>query len=218
MTWREGCGPHAPEVNARVIRSGRPRARSSLTTQASTRSNTRLFSPRSRIGHEAHVPTLEDPPRTHARLSRPHEDRRRPQGALGASRQGPRAALRLTQSRPGATHLARGERRHRLTGVGTFDALFARGRRTQGRWIELVVAPAERAPGRAGLVVGRKALARAVDRNYLKRRVREALRSARPAIADYDLIVRLKRPAPGPELAQAAAEAGRLIAALAERR
>ena len=118
----------------------------------------------------------------------------------------------------GAPRFARGERRHRLTGVGTFDALFARGRRTQGRWIELVVASAERTPGRAGLVVGRKALARSVDRNYLKRRVREALRAARPAITAYDLIVRLKRPAPGPELAEAAAEAGRLIAALAERR
>lgn len=187
----------------------------SLTTCASTRSNTRLFSPRSRIGHEAHVPTLEDPPRPDARLSRPHEDGRRPQGALGASRQGPRAALRLTHPPQGASRTVRGERRHRLSGVGAFDALFARGRRVQGRWIELVVASAERPQGRAGLVVGRKALRRAVDRNYFKRRVREALRAARPAIGSYDLIVRLKRPAPGPELPQAAAEAGRLIAALA---
>ncbi len=45
--------------------------------------------------------------------------------------------------------------------------------------------------------------------------MREALRAARPAIGAYDLIVRLKRPAPGPELAAAADEARRLIAALA---
>lgn len=65
--------------------------------------------------------------------------------------------------------------------------------------------------------MGRKALRRAVDRNRIKRCVREALRAARPAIGAYDLIVRLKRPAPGPELAAAADEARRLIAALAAR-
>jgi ribonuclease P protein component len=65
--------------------------------------------------------------------------------------------------------------------------------------------------------VGRKALPRAVDRNRIKRKVREALRAARPAIAAYDVIVRLKCPAPGAELAAAADEAQRLIAALAAR-
>lgn len=65
--------------------------------------------------------------------------------------------------------------------------------------------------------MGRKALPRAVDRNRLKRCVREALRAARPGIDAYDLIVRLKRPAPGPELSAAVDEARRLIAAIAER-
>jgi ribonuclease P protein component len=63
-------------------------------------------------------------------------------------------------------------------------------------------------------VVGRKALPRAVDRNRFKRKVREALRRARPAIEAYDLIVRLKRPAPGPELDAAAEEVAGLIALL----
>ena len=63
-------------------------------------------------------------------------------------------------------------------------------------------------------MVGRKALARAVDRNRFKRKVREALRRARPAIEAYDLIVRLKRPAPGPELDAAAEEVAGLIALL----
>ena len=63
-------------------------------------------------------------------------------------------------------------------------------------------------------MVGRKALPRAVDRNRFKRKVREALRRARPAIEAYDLIVRLKRPAPGPELDAAAEEVAGLIALL----
>ncbi len=63
-------------------------------------------------------------------------------------------------------------------------------------------------------MVGRKALPRAVDRNRFKRKVRETLRRARPAIEAYDLIVRLKRPAPGPELDAAADEVAGLIALL----
>jgi ribonuclease P protein component len=66
-------------------------------------------------------------------------------------------------------------------------------------------------------VVGRKALPRAVDRNRFKRKVREALRRARPPIEGYDLIVRLKRPAPGPELDAAVDEAAMLIALLCGR-
>ena len=63
-------------------------------------------------------------------------------------------------------------------------------------------------------MVGRKALPRAVDRNRFKRKVREALRRARPAIEAYDLIVRLKRPAPGPELDAAVEEVAGLISML----
>ena len=66
-------------------------------------------------------------------------------------------------------------------------------------------------------MVGRKALPRAVDRNRFKRKVREALRRARPGIEAYDLIVRLKCPAPGPELDAAVDEAATLIAMLCGR-
>ena len=62
--------------------------------------------------------------------------------------------------------------------------------------------------------MGRKALPRAVDRNRFKRKVREALRAAQAGIERYDLIVRLKRPAPGPELASAAEEAASMLATL----
>ncbi|MEO8485205.1 MAG: ribonuclease P protein component [Betaproteobacteria bacterium] len=113
--------------------------------------------------------------------------------------------------RPPGTPRRPAARAYRLTGIGSFDALFRTGRRRQGRWIELVIARAQQSPGRIGLVVGRKALPRAVDRNRFKRRVRETLRRCRPAIEAYDLIVRLKRPAPGPDLVAAIEEAEGLI-------
>src|SRR4029079_16954254 len=64
-----------------------PAGRSSLPPQPGTPPG---------VKHETHVPTVEDPSCAHARLSRPHEDGRRPQGSVGAPREGPHAAFGLT--------------------------------------------------------------------------------------------------------------------------
>ena len=77
-----------------------------------------------------------------------------------------------------------------------------------------MVAGAKQPPGRVGLVVGRKALPRAVDRNRFKRKLREVLRQERSGLAAYDVIIRLKRPAPGPELDAAIEEADGMIRGL----
>jgi ribonuclease P protein component len=76
----------------------------------------------------------------------------------------------------------------------------------------LISVPATVAPGRAGLVVGRKALPRAVDRNRLKRLLREMLRAARPQACALDLVIRVKRPLRQADLRPAAEEAGALLA------
>jgi ribonuclease P protein component len=91
--------------------------------------------------------------------------------------------------------------------------VFRTGRRFEGRYLQLIAAPAAHPPGRAGFVVGRKALPRAVDRNRLKRVVREVLRASRPGIEGFDLIVRLKRPLKRVEVDAAAGEAATLLAA-----
>jgi ribonuclease P protein component len=75
----------------------------------------------------------------------------------------------------------------------------------------LVAAPAERSPGRIGYVIGAKAIPRAVDRNRLRRRLRETLRAARPAIEIYDVIVRVKRAVQKNEISAAAAEGSALV-------
>jgi ribonuclease P protein component len=101
---------------------------------------------------------------------------------------------------------------HRLTGTGAFEALFTHGRRHEGRYVQLITVPAIEAVGRAGIVVGRKVLSRAVDRNRFKRLFREALRRARPEANALDLIVRVKRPLRREEIATAADEAEALLA------
>ena len=63
-------------------------------------------------------------------------------------------------------------------------------------------------------MIGAKAVPRAVDRNWLRRRLREAVRAARPAVERYDLIVRVKRKLDRSELMAAADEGPALIGGL----
>jgi len=71
--------------------------------------------------------------------------------------------------------------------------------------------PAARAPGRVGYVIGGKAIPRAVDRNRLRRRFREIVRAARPAIERYDIILRVKRAVSRDEIPATVAEGGALV-------
>ena len=57
----------------------------------------------------------------------------------------------------------------------------------------MIAAPAAQVPGRVGYVIGRKAMPRAVDRNRLRRRLRERVRASRPAVLRYDIILRVRR-------------------------
>jgi ribonuclease P protein component len=93
--------------------------------------------------------------------------------------------------------------------------VFRSGRRRDGDYVQLLSMPAQRAPGRAGFVITRKSLPRAVDRNRVRRLFREALRAARPAVEIYDVILRLKRGCPRTQFGLVATEAGRLLGSLA---
>ena len=83
--------------------------------------------------------------------------------------------------------------------------------------MQLVAAAAAQTPGRVGYVIGRKTLPRAVDRNRLRRCLREAVRAMRPSLASYDVILRVKNVANRTELDAAVSEAAGLLAALVAR-
>ena len=108
-------------------------------------------------------------------------------------------------------------RRCRLTGAGAFDAVFRAGRRSEGEFLQLVCAPAIRACGRVGYVIGAKVLPRAVDRNRVRRMLRAALRESKSRIGGLDVIVRVKRPVARSEFARIVVEARRLLAVLPAR-
>ena len=90
--------------------------------------------------------------------------------------------------------------------------MFRSGARFDGRYLQLIAAPAEGEPGRVGYIIARRSIPLAVDRNRLRRRQREAVRHARPAACAYDMILRVRGPIARDEIASAAAEAARLIA------
>ena len=108
-------------------------------------------------------------------------------------------------------------RAFRLTGPGAFEAVFQAGRRSEGRHVQLIAAVAAKSPGRVGYVIAARTLPRAVDRNRLRRCLREAVRGLRPALSAFDVILRVKKVANRTELEAAVSEAAHLLAALVAR-
>ena len=84
-------------------------------------------------------------------------------------------------------------RRYRLTKTDEFSSVFGFRRAIRGKLLMLHYQP--RPEGmtepRLGLVVGKKLLKHAVDRNRLKRIVREQFRLRRASLPGVDLVVRL---------------------------
>lgn len=73
--------------------------------------------------------------------------------------------------------------------------------------MQLLFAPAPESSGRFGCVIGAKHMPRAVDRNRLKRMLREAVRVRRASLARFDVVVRLHSVCGAEELPGVAAEA-----------
>lgn len=84
----------------------------------------------------------------------------------------------------------------------------------EGEYLQLIVAPAPPGGGRTGFIIGRKVSLRAVDRNRIRRKLREVVR-ALPLEADrYDVVLRVTRGKTRAEQDAAAREAVRLLARL----
>ena len=84
---------------------------------------------------------------------------------------------------------ARFPRRARLQKPGEFKAAFERGSRLNEKWLTALVVSSGDAEPRLGLAVPKKAVPRAVDRNRIKRQIRESYRTRRAAFPAVDVVI-----------------------------
>lgn len=77
----------------------------------------------------------------------------------------------------------------RLRHAAEFRAVFAHGRKVVYPAFVLIAAPGNGAPARLGLALAKRRIARAVDRNRVKRVVRESFRRCRAELGSTDVVV-----------------------------
>ena len=141
--------------------------------------------------HEAHLSALRSTQKTHPRLSGAHAHPRRSRGDTRAPspRPGPPFGLRQS-SQFGFSREQRLRRKAQITSV------LARGRSTTSDGVRLHSMPSNDGP-RFGVIAGRQAWPRAVDRNRFRRLARESFRLLRQHLQPRDYIVRALNPQRG---------------------
>lgn len=85
--------------------------------------------------------------------------------------------------------MARFLRRARLQKPGEFEAAFESGSRHHEKWLTAVVLANSLAQPRLGLVVSKKTAAAAVQRNRIKRQIRESFRLNQHQLPSVDIVV-----------------------------
>ena len=85
-------------------------------------------------------------------------------------------------------------RRHRFTVQGSFGAILRNSRKLRSPHAVLHVAPGSSGSSRLGVALTRRVLPSAVDRNRVKRSIREVFRRHRIRNAGLDLVVMLRAP------------------------
>lgn len=154
---------------------------------SAARSNTALF--RTRGTDEAHLPTVQDASRAASRLSRAQQDAGRTQGSAQPAR------ARAPSPRVVAVVAAAQKRfvldaARKLRQKAEFERLLRQGeRRVLDGYTFFVERRAEGLP-RLGILISRKHAAAAVDRNRIKRCIREAFRLEQERLGPLDVLVR----------------------------
>ena len=118
----------------------------------------------------------------------------------------------MSDRQPRAGPLARKIRLERLTQRAQFQAVLAYDNAAAGRRFMVRAMPNGLMHARLGIIAGRKAIPRAVDRNRSKRLVREVFRATRQMLLALDVVVLCRSALARGEKAAGRAEVARLFA------
>jgi ribonuclease P protein component len=137
-------------------------------------------------GHQAYLPTVENAPRAPPRLSRAQPHARRSQGLAqpAGSRPAPPRVVAAAGKRFGL------DAERRLGRRGEFERLLREGARRSLAGYTFYLARRGGGKPRLGILVTRKHAAAAIERNRIKRCIREAFRLEQEALGPVDLLVR----------------------------
>lgn len=80
---------------------------------------------------------------------------------------------------------------HRLRKTDEFSSVFAFRRSLRGKYFELLYRPNSFATARIGMVIAKKFIRSAVNRNLVRRIVRESFRLSRSKLPHRDIVVRV---------------------------
>jgi len=134
-------------------------------------------------GYETHISTKPHQAQTYARISGQDVHSWWTSHPETTSRQGPRPAFPLIG-------IARDfGRNSRLLVAADYDLVFRRSRRSADQYFTVLFRPNRLGYARVGLAIAKKRVRRAVDRNRVKRLIRESFRNARPGLDGLDIVV-----------------------------
>ena len=151
--------------------------------------------------HEKNLPTFQNAPQAHARLSGAHENQSGTRGHQCAASEGESAARRLSERNASDAEKPSGSAKrqpgvprgaHVLRKATDFENVLRSGCRMVSPNFVLRAASNDMAYSRLGIIAGRKSAPRAVDRNRAKRLVREAFRTAAPRLGTHDVTIQLR--------------------------
>ena len=148
------------------------------------------YGPRNCHGYEAHLSTEQSAACTHARVPRAHGDEEWSQGAGPPSRQGPQEAHPVTGSvtaRPEARLTLPAQRR--LRRKSDFEAAYAQGWRLGNGFFAMTAVGNNEGAPRLGLAVSVRNAGSSVQRNRLRRAIRESFRLHQHELPPVDLVV-----------------------------
>jgi ribonuclease P protein component len=158
-----------------------------LTMHSSARSNTALF--RTRDIHEAHLSTVQDASRAASWVPRALENARWPQGAAQSARARSSSHRVVTVVAARQKRFALGAAR-RLRQKAEFERLLRQGERRVLEGYTFFLERRAAGRPRLGILISRKHAAAAVERNRIKRCIREAFRLEQERLGPLDVLVR----------------------------